>query len=156
MCNRRTIGYTCAHTRTHACTHSHRYLNDIWYLTKTETHSKQPKKNSVLQLTLQEVLDFVDFLVLLVQEVQYDPHGRLLQANGLDLVLQLVLHAAPSQRRVDEDHCRAKQQKRALLAFSEHASLHPAVDAMQSFLIAVCYFIQMSFYTYINTPVVLC
>lgn len=57
-----------------------------------------------LQFTFNEILNLVDFLLLLVQEVHDDAHGGLLQTNTFNLVLQPVLHVAQSQGGMDEDH----------------------------------------------------
>lgn len=63
---------------------------------------------SFLQLAFDKILNFVHFLLLLVQEVQDDAHGGLLQPNTLDLVLQPVFHVAQSQGGVNQNYCRRK------------------------------------------------
>lgn len=63
---------------------------------------------SFLQFAFEKILNFVHFLLLLVQEVQDDAHGGLLQPGTLDLVLQPVLHVAQSQGAVNQNHCRGK------------------------------------------------
>lgn len=52
----------------------------------------------LLQFALNEILNFIHFLLLLIQEVHDDTHGSLLQPNTFNLVLQSVLHVAQSQR----------------------------------------------------------
>ena len=66
--------------------------------------SSRRRRALILQLSLDEILDFVHLLFLLVQKVQDDTHGRLLQAHALNLVLHPVLHVAESQGAVDQDH----------------------------------------------------
>lgn len=70
-----------------------------------------PSRRSVLQLALDEILDLVDFLLLLIQQVQDHTHGSLLQPHTFYLILQLVLHAAQTERGVDQDHCGEKDKK---------------------------------------------
>lgn len=64
---------------------------------------------SFLQFAFQKILNFVHFLLLLVQEVQDDAHGGLLQPDTLDLVLQPVFDVAQSQGGVNQNYCRGKQ-----------------------------------------------
>lgn len=49
---------------------------------------------SFLQFAFEKILDFVNLLLLLIQEVQNDSHGGLLQPNTLNLVLQSVFYVA--------------------------------------------------------------
>lgn len=55
----------------------------------------------IFQLALNEILNFVHFFLLLIQEVHDNAHGGLLQPNTFNLVLHSVLHVAESQRGMD-------------------------------------------------------
>ena len=70
---------------------------------------------SFLKLALNEVLDLVHLLLLLVQEVHDNTHGRLLYAHPLNFVLDPVLHVAQSERGMDHTHC--KTEDRGLVLF---------------------------------------
>lgn len=66
---------------------------------------------SFFQFALKKILNFVHFLLLLIQEVQNDAHGGLLQPNALDLVLQSVFHVAKSQGGVNQNYCTEKKRR---------------------------------------------
>lgn len=64
--------------------------------------------SSFLQFAFKKILDFVHFLLLLIEKVQNDAHGGLLQPDTLDLVLQSVFHVAQSQGGVNQNYCTGK------------------------------------------------
>lgn len=70
----------------------------------------------LIQLAFNEILNLVHFLLLLIQEVHDDTHGRLLQPDTFNPVLQSVLHVAQSQRGMDQNYYR-KNNSKLLLCF---------------------------------------
>lgn len=60
---------------------------------------------SFLQFAFKKILNFVNVLLLLIQEVQNETHGGLLQPSTLNLVLQSVFHVAQSQGGVTQNYC---------------------------------------------------
>lgn len=64
---------------------------------------------SFLQFAFNKILNLVNFLLLLVQEIQDDTHGGLLQPNTLHLILQSILDVAQSQRGMNQNYCRNKK-----------------------------------------------
>lgn len=72
------------------------------------THGTMPYLTdpSFLQFAFKKILNFVNFLLLLIQEIQNDTHGGLPQPNTLNLVLQSVFHVAQSQGGMNQNYCR--------------------------------------------------